>query len=378
MPGHCRSLPHVFARGAVQPCRASLTVATLPPPTSASQLDLFCVLIQSNDRRILRSAVVQAAVAFKWEAFGRRHWIRQVTRTAALVVSYCVGLLLVLDGQAYWSLSAYVGLCVYSVAAAIAVRLGWEEYLQLRVAPSLRAYWSDLFNLLELLSITSILLEYALLLGGLPGVHTVGAAGVLLLLVPAMQACRGNELFAFLVKMLELIIVDMVPFVMILAFVVISVGFALRLLKTDPVESGGIIRMVLTAYNMMTMADFEQDLYTADVSDALVFTYATFFVNVVLLNALIAIMGDSYDKAQDAREETARAQRGQMMLENQQNMREGELADPELFPRWVHAIVKRNDFDEDADEWAGRVKLLRSEVRSSTRKLEALIRQQQR
>ena len=53
-----------------------------------------------------------------------------------------------------------------------------------------------------------------------------------------MQACRGNDDFAFLVSMLQVIVVDMMPFLFVLALAVGTVAFALRLLKHDEEEFG--------------------------------------------------------------------------------------------------------------------------------------------
>jgi hypothetical protein len=148
-----------------------------------------------------------------------------------------------------------------------------------------------------------------------------------------------------------------------------TTSFALRLLKHDDEGYNDPFTAAFTSYSMMAMGDFEQNSYNDSTLLATVFLYATFIVNIVFLNALIAIMGDTYDNVQETRLERSRLQRGKLLIEIQSLMMEKELDNPELFPKWVHAIVKRSE-DKDKNAWAGRIHAVTKEVKASVAKLQ--------
>jgi hypothetical protein len=80
-------------------------------------------------------------------------------------------------------------------------------------------------------------------------------------------------------------------------------------------------------------------------------------------------MGDTYDNVQKEGVELSRLQRGKLLIEIQSLMMEKELDNPELFPKWVHAIVKRSE-DKDKNDWAGRIHAVTKEVKALEVKLQ--------
>jgi WD40 repeat protein len=353
------------------------------PPMDPNAPDLFKILVESGDPSILRSEAMRVAIAFKWEAFGYEKWLRQVARMAVLVATYAAGLALALNPRS--SLHAVAGVSLFAITCVMALWLGYEEMVQMKKATSgqkkkatsgLRKHLSDPWNCAEVLSIATILVVGTLLVVGLAAeertqdaARTLGAVGMLLLLFPMMQMGRGDENFAFLVSMLERIIIDMRPFCLVLGLALGTTSFALRLLKHDDEGYNDPFTAAFTSYSMMAMGDFEQNSYNDSTLLATVFLYATFIVNIVFLNALIAIMGDTYDNVQETRLERSRLQRGKLLIEIQSLMMEKELDNPELFPKWVHAIVKRSE-DKDKNAWAGRIHAVTKEVKASVAKLQ--------
>jgi hypothetical protein len=259
----------------------------------------------------------------------------------------------------------------------MALWLGYEEMVQMKKATGdMRKHLSDPWNCAEVLSIATILVVGTLLVVGLAAeertqdaARTLGAVGMLLLLFPMMQMGRGDENFAFLVSMLEQIIIDMRPFCLVLGLALGTTSFALRLLKHDDEGYNDPFTAAFTSYSLMAMGDFEQDSYNDSALLATVFLYATFIVNIVFLNALIAIMGDTYDNVQETRLERSLLRRGKLLIEIQSLMMEKELDNPELFPKWVHAIVRRSE-DKDKNAWAGRIHAVTKEVKALEVKLQ--------
>ena len=95
-------------------------------------------------------------------------------------------------------------------------------------------------------------------------------------------------------------------------------------------------------------------------------TYLSFLVTVVMLNALIAIMSDTYDRVQVTRHERGYRQRARLLLEMMHSMPAHQLTDRTMFPEWVHAIVRTDTGGnvERSEEhlWTGRVSAIRDRV----------------
>ena len=47
------------------------------------------------------------------------------------------------------------------------------------------------------------------------------------------------------------------------------------------------------------LGDYEQDAYNGSSLTMVIFILSTFAINVVMLNALIALMGDTFDRVQE-------------------------------------------------------------------------------
>jgi hypothetical protein len=91
---------------------------------------------------------------------------------------------------------------------------------------------------------------------------------------------------------------------------------------------------------------------------------------IILLNALIAIMGDSYDRVQANSNAEWRREQAKVVLELEQLLYTKQRKDPRMFPTWIH-VLKPKPIDEgdDADasqqtQWLGRAGELKTFVRS--------------
>ena len=89
-----------------------------------------------------------------------------------------------------------------------------------------------------------------------------------------------------------------------------------------------------------------------------------------MLNALIAIRGDTYDRVMESSEVRGLRERALLIVENEANMRYGARRNPALFPAEVHVLIAedRDALDEGAshdasgggdDEWMGRMASMR-------------------
>ena len=84
-------------------------------------------------------------------------------------------------------------------------------------------------------------------------------------------------------------------------------------------------------------------------------------LSVVFLNALIAIMGDTFDRMQDSREESMQLNRCQLVVELlSSSLNEDDLDRMQAAYRWVHVLQPRSATGAVGDnEWEGRIKVIR-------------------
>jgi hypothetical protein len=88
----------------------------------------------------------------------------------------------------------------------------------------------------------------------------------------------------------------------------------------------------------------------------------TFVVSILMLNALIAIMGDTYDRVSADRLERGLEGRAILLAEIEGAMTEAELENASLFPQWLHGIRRVNDEAVEETEWSGRLRALKNAV----------------
>ena len=97
-------------------------------------------------------------------------------------------------------------------------------------------------------------------------------------------------------------------------------------------------------------------------------------LSVVFLNALIAIMGDTFDRMQDSREESMQLNRCQLVVELLcSGLKEDEVGRMQAAYRWVHVLQPRSATVAGGDnEWEGRIKVIRQLVQGVDAKQDRL------
>lgn len=117
-------------------------------------------------------------------------------------------------------------------------------------------------------------------------------ASQMIVLVKLLKLSRGHERMSFLVEMLREICVDMGPFVLIIAISLVFSTSAFMVLTVDEEESeySSFFEGMLHTFSQMLLAVFATPRFANSVGLAFLFVISEFFINIVMLNALIAIM----------------------------------------------------------------------------------------
>lgn len=209
------------------------------------------------------------------------------------------------------------------------LKLHVKEGLRAEGLKGLKRYASSPTNWADGALIMIVLLLLPLLLLDSALSQPLAAIGMSLVFIKGAKAMRGNEKMSFLVAMLEEIIKDMSGFLLIQVASLVSFAFtfALILKSEDPSnESEGpysdIVLALITSYSLLMHGDGfgETGLYASSSMAIFFFVIFTLLLNIVMLNALIAIMGDTYDRVSESRIEQGLLQRAQLLVELEAQM----------------------------------------------------------
>ena len=95
------------------------------------------------------------------------------------------------------------------------------------------------------------------------------------------------------------------------------------------------------------LGEFERETFTGSPMMTFFFHYYTIFVDIVLLNVLIAIISDTYGRVEAKGAERSLLQRANLILDIEAHLDEQQLKDPELFPEWVHVLMRPDEAGTD-------------------------------
>ena len=125
---------------------------------------------------------------------------------------------------------------------------------------------------------------------------------------------------------------------------------------------------LLTMFNMGLFGAFSVGGFEGTATMAItvvLFVMLMLFVTVIALNALIAILGDSFDYAQELKTANQMKQRAELMVEYYGVMGSRKRKEIEEKSRWIHRLVPASmlESQEDGEGWQGRMSAIRGVMR---------------
>ena len=109
----------------------------------------------------------------------------------------------------------------------------------------------------------------------------------------------------------------------------------------------------VTTFCQMIVAAFTPARFSHDAVLAVSFMASEFFINIVMLNALIAIMGDTYGRVSATKQSRGLKNRAMYILERQRLMSNRNLANKRFFPLWLHALERDTSMDGETFDGSG-------------------------
>ncbi|EWM30632.1 wd-40 repeat protein [Nannochloropsis gaditana] len=334
---------------------------------------------------------------FKWSAFGRPIYTGLLSLSLLLAINYSLStayLLPLLRSRVSWRQT-----CGWI----------WQSFLLLNAAPLLaceywqfhtqgaRVYCSSFFRLFDLLTLSATYASLALRfflredeqdLRTL--YHLLSALASWLLWAKLIVYLRGFTETGPLIRMIAQIVKDTRFFLVVLAVSVVGFSNCLYMLFQEDIEredAQGVDSPIRTSYGslfhtaLVLFAALNSNLdyqpFNASnfrVLASLIYLFYCVCNTIILLNLLIALMGDSYDKIQENAQAQGRYEQAVSVLEIEAMLPQRILQDPCFFPRWVQVLRPKPGTDggliQDAgDQWSGRLRQIYKKIEQSEKRL---------
>ena len=341
-------------------------------------------LVEASESAIdlIATDAMRAAIGFKWQAYGEAAWRRQALLYAFFFFTYVMSCIYLMEdsnrgakieGEVDFSepeeRHAYLGAFFFALTSLINL---YYLYLETREMRSF-AYLTKAQNVFDLLSIGNIASLAPLLYYSHPLAPVLGSLGTMLMIPKMASISRGAERYSKLITMLSEIAADMVPFLTLMAFIIFANAFAFLLVSDREQEEFSTLSFSwFSAYTLMLGA-FDKDVFgvaRAGLPQWVMlafFYYFTMFVNVVLLNVLISIIGDTYERVQANSVQVSLLQRANLLLDMEAHM-SGNGGDSKAaaalkknHPAWVHVVTRVEEAGGE-DQWAGRLSAIKQMV----------------
>mmetsp|Transcript_31895 Transcript_31895/g.74424 ORF Transcript_31895/g.74424 Transcript_31895/m.74424 type:complete len:1576 (-) Transcript_31895:213-4940(-) len=395
------------------------------PLPALCRRETILALLEVPQRGTFRSPIIRPYINALWEqVFLKRH-MRKTARTfLQFFTCLAYASLLAAGARSFWLGSGEVGsldglfLAILGCSMMLfGVMLFAYEALQAyddgeTVWEMVQEYTSDLYNLPDLLqamlTIFAVLAEFYPPIVGQPAtcidIEVSGEVcraiwsqyalvwALAFQFLRLMQELRGYEYTGWLVEALTANMIDSAPFMFLVFLLITTFGGIFLLLFTPAIDrsrlaslekmGGGTLQLMpfddldtgfghiaqawLSSYAIGMFAEF--DLGNFSPENTLNQGLASFFLvmylivlGIVVLNALIALLGDSYQRVQDNQLETKMRLRAHLMIEYLNIMNTQKRAKLERQTMWLHVLEVVND--ADVPEWAGQLNAFKMEVR---------------
>ncbi|GMH88768.1 hypothetical protein TrVE_jg422 [Triparma verrucosa] len=358
-------------------------------PNSTFLATVVNTAAETRNYTVFENEVLATIVQHKWEKYVRRKFINLMLLNICMVISMTCDVLLestLSQSEGFFLKIPTAALCLYFIKV---------EAFDLISAKSLLSHFSNFWNFLDFISLGSIVVAYTLRFSGVDDWATVCFALALpLSYLNTLYYMQGFEGSGQLVRMISGIIRGIGSFMLILVVCMIGFAFGFYILyEAGPGEyasaggsgsgEGDVVDgpygmdtpwMALFSGFLLLLGDFNVEEFNASVSfgtTLLLFVVFMFFINIVMLNLLIAIMGDIFDNVQENANSEFLFARAEIIIEIENMLSTSDLKNEEWFPIWLQVLVPTQS-DEDngsSDVWQGKMRALRKTMTDVEAKL---------
>ncbi|GMH51499.1 hypothetical protein TrST_g307 [Triparma strigata] len=184
--------------------------------------------------------------------------------------------------------------------------------------------------------------------------------------------CRGLKRTGWLVAVLSRNFLDTRGFTFILLLIIVgmSVTFTALLGRGNPQQFGSFSDSIFSTFAMALTMTFEiDDIYSSPNPKLtkVTFMILVFVVTIISLNALIAFLGDSYQRIQESSTANMRKMRAMIVLEYIELMPVYKRLEVEKNSKFFHKLQPVDELQArtlEDNEWQGQIKAIKTSTRT--------------
>jgi hypothetical protein len=318
---------------------------------------------------LFETKVMQYIVAYFWERLWKKYLLHAMIYIC-LIVTFSFGHWFALfkeyggeDQDYYATLGTYSVPCLLA-SAAIALYFTAVEVRHI-TRRGVKKHFKSGWNCFEMVCYTSVFVSVAFALLQIPSEEMIHAPCIIIVWIGLLSRIRGFAMFSVLITTFVQILHDLRVFIVVLLIIMAGFGLGLKILLKTPDEINNF-QIVETIYYMMfglvdldfLKPDKPEKPNIATMAFTLVGAFM-FIVVIVLLNMLIALMGDSYDNVtENIQIESIRARArvcADLLIDVGTN--------DNIFCEWLHVCVAKDENTfSNRSTWEGKLKAMKREI----------------
>eukprot|EP00347_Sterkiella_histriomuscorum_P008062 403346519 len=322
-------------------------------------------LVDLDNLEIFESECIQIILDYKWQTYTRRFYLIQFYVFILFLVAYAIDIYFFVIQKEERDIAQQ--LIVKLTCLVCLLASGFYEMVQLWKS-SFTQYFQEVWNYFDLLMIIQYVVIFIVDIQNEKPEAIIILQGLMLLLifVKLCQNLRIFEGFSFQVTMLQAVFYDIKYFILLYIFVILIYGLIFTLLNIQTSEENtdyqgiSLFGYFIMAFRAST-GDFQLDMYSSLNENHIIYAWliwisAVLFLNIILLNFIIAVISESYEKVMQKMVAESYRIKCQLIKEREIIFNEEDWKDFKIFPNYI--ILRRPvaDNDDAGSEWQGFVK----------------------
>eukprot|EP00347_Sterkiella_histriomuscorum_P003781 403362967 len=347
-------------------------------PKTIQSKDFIQNLSKVNDLDIFESECIQFILDYKWDTYTNNFFLMQFTTFILFLIAYLIDLYFFVVQGSERQLSQQ--LIVKLTCACTLMASAYYEFILMR-KQTFKVYIQEGWNFFDLWMI----LHYLLILiidvqNEIPeGIVILQGVMLVLIFLKLCQNLRIFQGFSFQVTMLQAVFYDIKYFILLYAFVIFMYGLIFTLLRiktseeNDDYEGISLFGYFIMAFRAST-GDFQVDQFKELQEEHIIYAWimwisAVLFLNIILLNFIIAVISESYEKVMQKMIAESYRIKCQLVKERELLLDDNDLKDSKKFPRYI--IIRRpvTEKEDASSEWQGFVKDIKRNLLKVTQTL---------
>lgn len=321
-----------------------------------------------NSHEIFDCLLVKAMLQFKWENFAKCIYKRQFAMFIAHLALVCVFsacLSKTYRDPTWIALSktseGVIAVALFPVVAPISSVLFFVELRHL-VFDGSTEYFNDSFKYLDLLTFAMQIIVDALFVTRSHFMRPACAFNILLFFFKILTFTRGFDTWGPLVRMIMKVLQEVREFIVVIMISIAGFGMAINVALGDDYDKHESFDTPLKAMYWITKTGLyqhdssEQEANSSDYPDGiLLFEIMMFFIALLLLNLLIAIMNSAYEEVKDKAKLEVLYQKANIISSMEKLwlpilIQWGYLDAKSLitlYPKWLHMLVPLTTYQQE-------------------------------